>query len=194
MISVVTPPAIEPVSLTEAKAHCRVDGSSDDAVLMAMIPTAREIGEAFTGRKWITQTVDYTLETGSWPWGRYIEIPVGYIQSITSLTYIDSAGNPATFASSNWYLEQTSAHGRLRLNNDAFWPTTTLRDANAITIRVVCGYGAASTDVPAPLIHGLKLLIGAMFAHREDFVVEQGVTVSSIPADSRRLWWPYKIA
>lgn len=193
MLTIVSAPAAEPVTLTQAKDHCRVDGSSDDTFLTAAITVARERCESFTGRKLITQTVDYTVETGFWPSLRYIDIPVGKIQSIISLTYTDSAGSSDTFASSNWYLEQTAWNGRLRLNNDAFWPSVTLRHANAITIRVVCGYGDDSTDVPTPLLHGMKLMIGALYDHREDFVAEQGVTVAKIPQTSELLWWPYRI-
>ena len=38
--TLITPPVAMPVTLAEAKAHCRVDGSDDDAVLSALIAGA----------------------------------------------------------------------------------------------------------------------------------------------------------
>lgn len=38
--TLITPPVAMPVTLAEAKAHCRVDGSEDDAVLSALIAGA----------------------------------------------------------------------------------------------------------------------------------------------------------
>ena len=36
----ITPPAAQPVTLPEAKAHCRVDGSDDDALITGLIAAA----------------------------------------------------------------------------------------------------------------------------------------------------------
>ena len=37
-----TPPAVEPVTLSEAKAHLRVDSTDDDAYIATLITAARE--------------------------------------------------------------------------------------------------------------------------------------------------------
>jgi uncharacterized phiE125 gp8 family phage protein len=46
-LAVATPPVVEPVSVTEAKAHCRVDTTTDDAYIAALITAAREYVETY---------------------------------------------------------------------------------------------------------------------------------------------------
>ncbi|WP_096232267.1 head-tail connector protein [Thermoanaerobacterium sp. RBIITD] len=52
-------PELEPVSLEEAKLHLRVDGTEEDALISALISTAREFCESFTGRSLALQTFEY---------------------------------------------------------------------------------------------------------------------------------------
>ena len=49
-------PASEPLALADAKAHCRVDHTDDDALITALIVAAREQAEHETGRALVTQT------------------------------------------------------------------------------------------------------------------------------------------
>lgn len=63
----VTPPAIEPVTLDEAKAHLRVDINAEDSLITRLISDAREWVERFLRRSLITQT-----------WALYLDaFPVG---------------------------------------------------------------------------------------------------------------------
>jgi len=61
-LTIVTPPAEEPVTLTEAKNHLRVDLSDDDSLISALIVAAREHAEAITRRAFITQTLKLSLD------------------------------------------------------------------------------------------------------------------------------------
>ena len=47
---VITAVATEPVTSTEAKAHVRVIGTTDDTLIAALISSAREFAEHYTGR------------------------------------------------------------------------------------------------------------------------------------------------
>lgn len=57
-----TPPAAEPVALSQAKLHLRVDEDEDDALIEALILVAREQVEFLTGQRLITQTWAVTAE------------------------------------------------------------------------------------------------------------------------------------
>lgn len=59
-VTLITPPASEPVTLLEAKLHLRVDTDMEDGLISALIITAREQVEHVTGQRLVTQT--WTLE------------------------------------------------------------------------------------------------------------------------------------
>ena len=65
-------PGEEPVTLAEAKAFCRIDGSDEDALMSARIAAARLQVESLTGRALVTQTWRLTMTCAS----RLVELPV----------------------------------------------------------------------------------------------------------------------
>ena len=54
-LQLITPPAIEPVTLAEAKAHLKVDTTDDDTLITSLIAAARARAEWHTRRAFITQ-------------------------------------------------------------------------------------------------------------------------------------------
>jgi hypothetical protein len=52
----ITPAAQEPVTLSQAKLHLRVDQDHEDALIEALIAVAREQAEFLTGQRFVTQT------------------------------------------------------------------------------------------------------------------------------------------
>jgi len=69
-----TPPAAEPVTLADAKAHLKVDSTDDDALIASLITAARARAEWHTGRALVTQS--WTLWLDAWPQRGIIEIDV----------------------------------------------------------------------------------------------------------------------
>ena len=65
-------PGEEPVTLAEAKAFCRIDGSDEDALVSALIAAARLQVESLTGRALVTQTWRLTMTCAP----RLVELPV----------------------------------------------------------------------------------------------------------------------
>jgi len=70
--TLIAPPGEEPVTLAEAKAFCRIDGSDEDALVNALIAAARLQVESLTGRALITQTWRLTMACAP----RLVELPV----------------------------------------------------------------------------------------------------------------------
>jgi hypothetical protein len=66
-------PGEEPVSLAEAKAFARIDGSDEDALVSALIAAARLHVESLTGRALVTQTWRLVLKCVS---GLLVPLPV----------------------------------------------------------------------------------------------------------------------
>jgi hypothetical protein len=53
-LAVKTPPKGEPVSIVLARQHCRIDNSSDDALLAMYLTTARQMAEQYLSRALLT--------------------------------------------------------------------------------------------------------------------------------------------
>src|SRR6516164_5390111 len=58
-----TPPLVEPISLAQAKSFLRVDFSTDDALISALITAARELVEIHTSRTMVNTGYIQTLDS-----------------------------------------------------------------------------------------------------------------------------------
>jgi uncharacterized phiE125 gp8 family phage protein len=148
-------PATEPVTLTEAKAHLGVTITDDDARITALIVAARMQAEQITRRAFITQT--WQVKMDRFPTGREIVLPVGPVQSVTSVQYVDDAG--ATQGFTDFTLD--AGGQRVLLDYGETWPASRTVE-NAVTITYVAGYGAA-TAVPEGIKAAIRLLTELQF-------------------------------
>jgi uncharacterized phiE125 gp8 family phage protein len=163
MLTLITAPAAEPVQLTEAKLHARIEHSADDTLVTALIAAAREQVEHITGRRLITQTWEQVLPAFS----DSMDLDVAPVASITSVKYLDSAGTEQTLSNTVYSLISESLPPRLVLKTGQSWPATYSAD-NAIRIRFDAGYGAASTAVPQAIRAWLLVRIASLYAQREE--------------------------
>jgi uncharacterized phiE125 gp8 family phage protein len=191
---IVTEPSEEPVTLAEAKLHCRVDHDEDDTHISALITAARQTAERELGRTLVTTT--YRVYFHEFPHGHNeIELPYAApLQSVTSLTYTDDGGTTTTWTGSGSDLMSGSplsvveAHvdiythpGRIVLPGDSLsWPTDNLKSASPIAITYVAGYGAA-TAVPVWAKQLMLLRIGHWYEHREEIVLGKSVAIDAKP-------------
>ena len=182
-----TPPAVEPLTLAEAKAYLRVEHDDDDAVVSALISAARMHIEAQTRRALITQT--WRLARDGWPpQGRLAVVPVplrsivaarvyhedGALQSIDTQAFtLDKAAAPALIAFAPWSL-----------------PVPTRRIAG-IELDVEVGYGGAGSDVPQPLRQAIKLLLAHWYENRG--LIALGHDVAVLPATIAAIIAPYRV-
>lgn len=178
----VTAPPLEPLTLDEAKAHCRVDGATDDALLTALVQVAREWCEGVTERALVTQTWRLTLD--AFPLDPRdpcapIRLPRPPLQAVTSVQYVDATGATQTLDPAQYVVEPGTLPGQIRLAYGAAWPMTR-RQPGAVTITYTAGYGAAATDVPAALRQAMLLMIGDLYANREAQLI--GTITSANPA------------
>ena len=172
-------PAVEPVSLAEAKSHLRVDISDDDTYITALIVAARMRAEAEQNRALITQTWD--LYRDYFPSNAYcpILIPLPPTQSISYIKYYDTGGTLQTWDDANYQTDTGSVLARILPEPSGSWPTTETDRMNAVNVQFIAGYGDASTDVPQETIAAILLIVGTLYENREDVVV--GTIVSRFP-------------
>lgn len=164
-ISIVAAPSVEPVSLAEARAQCRIDGTDEDDLLSIYIAAAREAAEHRTNRRFITQTWLQTLD--EFPVTSDIKLLVPPVASVTSVTYVDPEGTTQTLASTAYVLDANAQPAGWLLPADGTeWPDTD-DVINAVQITLVCGYGASGSSVPTALRNWMLMTIGYLYAQRE---------------------------
>ncbi len=163
MVRVIIPPAEEPVTLTDAKLHCKEETTAQDTLIQDAIVTARQYCEGVQNRAYITQTLAITLD--DFPLTPY-ELPMPPLQGGVTITYLDEDGASATVPATDYVVDINSFKGRIMLKRAATWPTETLQEIGAVTIQFNAGYGTAAA-VPGPVKHAIKLLVGDMFRFRE---------------------------
>lgn len=192
-LTVITGPTQEPLSLQEAKDHLRVTAADEDGLIAGYILAARQFVEDQTRRRFLTQTLDYTLD--DWPYtsagGYYrtrIELPVLPVASITSLKYYDTTGTQQTMSSSDYVLR--NATGPIAYIEPAYgvtWPAVRCQ-SEAITVRMVVG--GTLSEVPNPLMQAMRMMIGHWYANRE--AINIGNIVTQLDFAVEALISPYR--
>jgi len=103
-LKVITPPATEPVTLTEARLWIRYTGTLQDTVITSLITAARLDVESWTNRTLVTTGYEYYINDLC----AEIQFPTSTVQSITSITYIDDNGDTQTLSNTLYSLDNIS--------------------------------------------------------------------------------------
>lgn len=187
-LTLVTPPAEEPVTLDEAKLHCRVDAgiTEHDALLSALIVAAREQVESETGRALVSQTWRLTLDC--FP-PLPIVLPRAPLVSVDSISYLDTSGDSQTLNPAAYRVVTDEVLGKVVPVFGGQWPAAR-RTEGAVTVKFVAGYGEAQ-DVPQAIKQWILLAVGGWYGQREAIVAGQ---VAELPRGYwRALLDPYRI-
>lgn len=167
-IKIITPPAIEPVTLAEAVLHTRADETEDQPLITALITAAREYCEKYSGRAYITQTIRASFD--SWPLFP-IRLPRPPLAAVDSVKYYGEDNAEYTLDAASYYTDTDSEPGRIAIASGISLPATTLRDINAVQITYTAGYGAAATAVPQRVKQAIMLLVAHWYESREAVIV-----------------------
>jgi len=193
-------PTSEPVTLAEAKLHCRVDNSVEDSYIESLIAAAREWAESYTSRAFITQ--QYTLYMDRFPsdaidlvtlhyiWdGRFMYLPRSPVQSVDEIRYTDTSESVVTLDASRYRVDTKSHQPRIEPAYGDTWPPP-LAVSNAVEVDFTAGYGTAD-DVPASIKHAIKILVKTWYDPARQAV--DTVNVSEVPMSAEALLGPYKL-
>lgn len=161
----------EPISLAQAKLHCRVDGTDDDALFeQIIIPAVREMAEHRTGRALVTQQWELTLD--AFPVAA-IEVPMPPLQSVQSIKYLDPELGLQDIDPAAYSVHTSSLVGLIARQSGTSWPAVKDR-REAVTITFTAGYGTAA-EVPASLKAWMLLAAGTLYQNREALATGQVV-------------------
>ncbi|MEM6616625.1 MAG: phage head-tail connector protein [Pseudomonadota bacterium] len=182
-LSLVTAPAVEPISLAEAKTHIRIDHEHEDLYIQALIVSVRVRFEATLNRALITQT--WALLLDDWPLYGLAEIVPAPVQSISSVT-VKTPNGTQTVAPTAYQLDGVSTPARLKFTGPL--PTTD-GSLNAITIEFLTGFGATAANLPADIRHAMLFTLAHWYEHRDPMYGDD--VARAIPPAAEELLAPY---
>ena len=166
-------PAVEPLSTSETKTFLKVDSSDEDTLIDTLIKASRQLIEREYDVALITQTLDFKFDDFPIiehcnPDGAIIPL-VRPIQSVTYIKYNDTDGNEQTWYSSVYTVDADDQREQARIvpAYDEEYPETRI-EINAVTVRAVCGYGDAATDIPENIKLAMLMQIAFWYENRED--------------------------
>jgi uncharacterized phiE125 gp8 family phage protein len=160
----VTPPAVSPVTLADAKAHMRVSFADDDALIGALLQAAVDHVDGWSGilgRCLINQ--DWSVSFGAWG-GRVLRLAFPDV-SAAEVTYRDSDGAEQTVDPALYAIKEDNQSAYLFLSADFERPILFDRP-DAVTVTFAAGY-ASVTEVPAIHKQAIRLLVGYYFENRD---------------------------
>lgn len=182
-LQIISQPAVEPVSLADAKAHLKADMNDDDALITRLIAAARARAEWHLGRALITQS--WRLWRDQWPCDGVIEIPLPPLQSVASVTVYALDDSATVLDPATYQVDAASQPARLTLKSTVLPPANT-RAINAVAIEFTAGYGDAAGDVPPGICEAILELIAFLYENR-------GEAPAELPLDCLALLAPYRM-
>lgn len=168
-----TAPAAEPITLAEAKAHCRVDHSTDDSLIQGYITAAREWVEDYIDRSLVSQRLVMKLD--SFP--HEIELPrppmiaSGTATAVTVTYVTGEAGGTATLSTSSYRVDRDSTPGVIRTTYAGSWPSHLL-DQNSVTVTWWAGYGEPAS-VPQRVKNAMLMCVHELYEKRGNAVMPE---------------------
>jgi len=193
MLILKTPPAVEPVSLEEAKSYLRVDITGDDGLIASQITAARQIVERLTRRALIKQTWEYHL-IDCVP--AEIRLPLPPLISVDSIVVTDW-NEIATTALAAIYdvLPAQDSKGVVRLRIGQVWPGLIwpqwawpdYKWFSQFVVTFTCGYGLTADLVPGALKQAILMLVAAYYERRGD--TDQAKVMASV----NNMVFPYRV-
>jgi uncharacterized phiE125 gp8 family phage protein len=165
------PPAAEPLSVAEAKSYLRVAHDDDDAIIAALIASARHHVEALTCTGLLTQT--WRLILDGWPASGRIKARLGPLRSLTAARIYNESGGTTSLDLGRFVVDE--AAGVIAAPGWSLPPPG--RAVRGIELDVAIGYGDAPADVPQVLLQAIRMLVAHWYDNRGLASIGQSVAM-----------------
>lgn len=162
--TVTVPATAEPVTIAQVKAqlHIAAGDTSRDAELALLIAAARGHVEKYCGIPLMLRTVRTSCDSFA-AFDRFLPAP---LKSITSIAYVDLAGNEQALDSSAYDYYTDGLMPSVVIKHGKRWPD--IQPGSRITVEAVVGFDA----VPEAIIAALLLTVAKFAAFsREDLLI-----------------------
>jgi uncharacterized phiE125 gp8 family phage protein len=180
----ILPPATQPLTLNEVKAHLRVDHNDEDNIIDLYLKAATRSCELFTGRAFVTQR--WMLVLDNFP--PQIQVPKPPLQTVVSFVYDDAGGvETQIMENTEFFVDNVNEPGWIVPVNST-WPTP-IDAINSVRVTYDAGYG--EDEMPDDIRAAILLTIGTFYEHRETQVV--GTIAGKLPFGAEQLLRQYLV-
>jgi uncharacterized phiE125 gp8 family phage protein len=171
----------EPLTLTDAKLHLRVDGNTEDPLIAALCTAVREDAENECNRALVNSP--FTMSLHTFPCGSIV-LPIGCQVANCVVTYVDADGVTQTL--------DPNAYTVLQRQNDfpevvpvygTSFPTTRSQP-DAVTVT----WDATPYPVPEALKASMKLQLAYLYENREPTKPET-FAIDALRQSYQLTWW-----
>ena len=190
--TLVTPPAIKPVTVEYVKKHSLIDHDEQDDVIDLLIDAATTHLDGWTGilgRALCEQTWRQDYDD----FASCLRLPLGPVVSVEAVTYIDTDGIEQTVDEADYTLRTDSLGSYVEFGCEYSFPS--LNSANAaVSVEFVAGYPVTdgAWTGPAAIKHAIMLLVAHWFENREAVLTGQGAAATTLPLGVDALLAPYR--
>jgi len=184
--TLIAPPALEPVSLVEAKSWLRIDTSDEDALVSALIVAARLSLEAMTRRLFVSQ--GWRLSFDGWlrrlDATMTMELPFAPFTAVTALRIYGADGAASPVDPAIWRAPPAMDAPRIVFSQ---MPPQPGRVLDSVEIEATFGYGPQASDTPEPLRRAIVATIARLYENRGDADVPPAAMALAAPFRRERL-------
>ena len=180
-LEVVTPSAVQIVTVAEYTDHARLNGLTVDAqpdLIARQIAAASSRAEQYLRRSLLEQTIKavFLPEQGDFSTVPLLRLPRGPVKSVTSVT---SGGQPVTGYTLQWNVITLNA----------------ALSAAAEVVYVSAGFGDEAADVPQPVREGILEYATTLYEDRTGArdAKHEASAGRRLPAGVEDLWRPFQI-
>ena len=183
---VVTPATANPLTLTEAKTHLKVDTTADDTFITNLIKSATSSAQEYTNRFFIATTIQQYGDK----WEDISNLFKSPVASVTVIKYVDPSGSLQTLSTDVYFVDDVNKPARIGLKPNQSFPEIIDR-LNAIYVEYVVGIAAGPDEVDEGIRQALLLTIGNWYQNRQAVVT--GTIATELPMNAKFLLDQYKI-
>lgn len=172
-LMLLSPPAVEPVSVADLKSQAAIAADDDDGDLAGKITAARLLVERRRNLALITQT---------WTWSApsprdqaSVPLPLAPVRigAMVSVDYRNADGAAIALDAGRWRLVASDVLPRLLPLS--VWPAMDPAAPDALSVTFEAGYGDAASAVPMALRQEILIIAAALYARRETVDLPDGI-------------------
>lgn len=189
-LMLISPPAQEPLTLSDIKEHLRLTTNDDDSAVSQLLVAARHALEARAGLAFLPQQWRLSVDgsgghAGCRAYGYSdIILPITPIRTIDQIECVHQDGTKMVIEPDQ-YITQTGSVGRIQIKGSL---PISIKPFGGLEITFTAGHDAIDR-IPAELRHAIRLLTAHFFENRESAGERR---VFSIPRTIDALIAPYR--